>query len=1594
VSNRLTDAELIDVVQRKSVEQLTDDERRAIAARLDESPEFLETLVGRFDMGDFVEAVMQAESAAKVAAQETAEQSQTAGSRWRFVWGVMGVVLAGGFLLMLAGVFDGRKDKDPDKEKQQASNGNGTEKKKPKKPNDAKKNKPKIVKKKGPPKVVDPQTPTKLVTAKEPEREPWEADLNGVDPPRPFAQTAFEIPVFSPEHQFPGDLLKRWLDAVPGEKLTIQNQNTQKGQYAAFTGLARLRAPWPKDAVLRLGLFDLQSMQLTFWNGARGVSLRYYPSISPGLWAAYGVTRDKQTPRPTTWTLLTTDNTRHAASGLGPFDVRYQEGELVVTRSDVRLLTVPFSAPPADVFLEGKATVSLLEMYCGEAVPDDVNHPAPNVLTTNQPAALPWGTEIVEGETTTRRALNAEREPGTAWQTEIATGTTLSGSDDGRVELISKSPTPIAVSTLLKQPGLHEVILKIADAEPGTGFFLGDANGRPLQRIGFFRDQKTGQTLFGYAKVGSAVEQLVVNPATQLAAFTGADQWLRLVWGVGTLKVWVSGDGVHWGRALASPVSSVDGVFSTLGLYANGIPKGKQPDTKRISLEHLEVRELTGVIELAAVEVREKVPSVDLSVPIAPGDWLLRVLRTRPVDVPLDQWRRAWVIRTLEAGTTRALGRLLLLKLAEETVTLDRPASERIRTLDEISLLLDTWPSGYGVEMTAFYDRLGIALAEADEEEIVDRWPSVLVRAPVWTQAKWDRVPPSVTQFHLTRQVYAGEWESVRTLCRSVRFWARTAHPDWRPTATGIHEQNMCDWADAVAARRLPFDDVRNLPLLPRSQRHPLAWEVGKEGYNVMAEFESALRSEAFEDAAQIVSVSGAAEGLGLLPDAQDDDLLVSFPRAVATAMGEHAELRAAMQKKFGSLGLLRVRQAMTDGDVEFVQAATTRYYGTSAALAAHRWLGDRELVTGRFARALEHYDRLVRGGSDEDRRHVAARMQLVTALLGRKADGSVDGSIEFGETVVDAKQFAAIVKELSARATNNVTTPTVTAANTEGAAAALPPGGYDAILRAVFQGDAGRNAGQHRSAGWDWLARELAVVADDKRFYVSNRLQLNAYDVVNGKLLWSAPLGNEQGDARYWPLTAMRPVLAGERLFARRVTQRGTELVCLGATDGKVKWRQRPDNHIASDPVFVSGRLVALLATVPLTQFVQIEVASFDPATGELLSREPVMRLRDDWYQKPPCSIRVIDDGLIVAVGGSIVRCDVSGRPQWLRKQIWMPRTLDLKWYDLHVARPLVDGKHVYIAQPHARSVLCLDQETGRARWRLGEPGLQRLLGVTAGRLVYRTTNGLVAVDAGSGKRVWKRDVPELLAAYSVDETGGVMFAQRVRHNATTAWPVLVWLDGKTGQELGHRPLAALSGKTPMLGPLFSAGGKRWTFYGKGPTDMRRDIVEFVPNAAARLQMPRSNEISQWLLQGVPAGTLSPGDGFGGWDLASSTVAPKYLADYAGEKHVIKTWATKASSANFIRRIDVPAEGKPRLELRVGHVAKKSWRLTVRADATELLATDVKDESTGKTGWLGATVNLSSLKGRTIWIVVSQSVGEGTSTAVAYWKQLEFRTD
>ena len=129
--------------------------------------------------------------------------------------------------------------------------------------------------------------------------------------------------------------------------------------------------------------------------------------------------------------------------------------------------------------------------------------------------------------------------------------------------------------------------------------------------------------------------------------------------------------------------------------------------------------------------------------------------------------------------------------------------------------------------------------------------------------------------------------------------------------------------------------------------QHPWVEEVGKEGYNLLAELASALDARAYRDACQVIANAAEPLSEGLLPDATDPRLFVSLPRGRRVCGTRSSGAVRVLGEGFGQTALLRLRGAAADDDVTGVQAIADQFYGTPAAAESQRWLGDRALAGG-----------------------------------------------------------------------------------------------------------------------------------------------------------------------------------------------------------------------------------------------------------------------------------------------------------------------------------------------------------------------------------------------------------------------------------------------------------------------------------------------------------------------------------------------------------------------------------------------------------------------------------------------------------------------
>lgn len=1275
------------------------------------------------------------------------------------------------------------------------------------------------------PETADPPLPEEPVAAPDPPAAPvadsgpqtirdgpWKAGLAGDAGVLTFQQSAYLDAPGPLEGEVAPDELKQWLEPVPGHPHNFAEAKHQNRRYTAIDGYLHLKAPWPTEAVLRLGLFEFGDFSLHFVSEGDVLTLRYHRHEPLHKWAAYRSRRKDERSRPDRLQLLTSDDGRFVRGNSGVLDIHHDDGRLIVTRGNVRLLTAPLAGRPEAVFFEGPVKVSEISMHLSEAPPPAGPDQKRVVFASDRPAELDWNTRPES---------------------------TFARTSDGGVRLTAGTVDPAKPfeedwsGVKLPRRGLYEVIVRVDNPQPGTGVYLGDENAQPAYRVVFLHDEASQQTIFdyGWTTAGdfkhNGPRSKTSHNAILLSPFAGERQWLKIVLGYGGMKISTSGDGEHWGVARYVPERAVTGTFASVGLFA--VREAGAPP-RSIALSHLEVRELSAVTSLARDVLRPRLPQIQRAWLTDVPTWRAAVLRTRPSDVSASDWTSTFAVRTLEFGVNPSLAHQLLNDLFDESLRRNLTPDERFRLLDEIALASDLFDSNQRNAIANAYDRTADVLAQAGEAGVYRRTIDELLRASVWSDAPIPLVPRTRLTRGALQNIYAANWNDALSYCVEAAHWMQSAHPDLQWRGWDQLDRELLDWTATVAGRSTSDENVRRLTRAAAPGtvwRPPLESKLSKEAFNVIAEFNSVLRSEAWEDAGRII-YSGAAGGAeGLLPDPRDSRLLASLPRLVAAAMRDHPELQQTMRAQYGDAGRLRVRRAITQGDASALESATVQLYGTDAAAEAHLALGDRATAVGRFEQAILHYRRARDTGTDVDKEAINPRLRLAAAMLGRDAGDAPVRSVELGGETFDPQTFESLIADLkSSRAPDAGTIPH--AAGVLGNDAPKPAV-YKAQPKGQFGSGVGNNANGYGPQDVDWAGRQIAVARDVGRMYVSNRFQVVAYDVNSGGQTWSAALGGEQGNAHDWPYVEMRPVVAVERLFVRRLTKQGVELACMNKADGKVVWNVRPDQQVASDPVLVRNRPTAVIVDAPQAGVVSLSLAAFDAETGEVVKRTPLLKLRDEWSARPPTTLTAAEGRILVTAAACTACCNLDGEVLWIRGDAWFPRRIDREWQRREVVPPVVDDGKIYLHPPGTCMVCRLDLETGRVDWRRPVPEIRRLLGKSGEAVVVQTFDGVEAYSAVDGRALWRTPVDDLLHASLCGDEGGVLCSRRIEIEKDRRCPALLWIDVRTGAGVAQTMFENLADAEPRFGPLIPAGDRMWAFYGRGWKDPNRELIELL---------------------------------------------------------------------------------------------------------------------------------------------------------------------
>lgn len=1356
--------------------------------------------------------------------------------------------------------------------------------------------------------------------------------------------------------------LQRWWETKTGQQRPVQADERFGLQLG---GLFELRSPWSAGTTLTLWTTEVQSeiAKLHLWNGDAGPSgvqgvtleLRQRPYEH---WTAYQATKQPAEPLPQQLIFATGDNDRARRTGEGPIDLRWHEGRVWLSRGDILLLTVPLAAPPQSVWFEGTAVLKGIGLAQVEGMPirwtgDDADRP--NYFELSKP--VDWPTLPA-----------AER------LSELPAGATVTPHGDEGMTLTATDTTkPSWAAFRLPQDGFYDLVCEVEQADPQTGVYLGDEKGYPRHAIGFYEYQ-LGQPL--HVSTGRPTDLKgrykydARNSALPTIAFPGR---LRLLCGAGTVKVFGTVDGQSWGRIM-EPIRGVDGHPPTLGVYC---APGKGKRSIKLSRVRCETRFTLDKEVLAAVPPMPEEGGF--------GMWLVDVL-ARPSQEADDQERRlyeralALLVKGVPYEAARTMvGALAISEPPDDHDDLTDPPSIDFTTL---CLLADTYDGSAGDDWYDFYLQSGVGdglerMTLKPLERCADarlRW----MEMPLQSAARWPFLPPELIRDEIFDLLFQENWDDLDQYCRVLHFYGGRTDPNARRQPHREPIMELVDWAAALAERRRSVPEGQ-LPVAPQTAfkpewRHPLIEQFGKEGYNVLAELEIALQEKAYADACRIITGVTAVQAVGLLPNAADGDLLVSLPGAVALAMRTHPELRAVMQREYGELAQLRFRQASADGEVDAVEALTTQFYGTAAAAEAQMWLGDRALAQGDAPRAEGHYQ-AARSElpPDADLATVAARLRLAAAMQGRNTGDPPTTSMKLGAWTLSPAEFERTVQELRARAPEQEAGPRSASgvAVNQITSPLPPPSRFTLKPFAKLDGDVGRNPEQVPRRDVDFLGPQISTTFSAGRMIVSNRFQVLSLNVSDGKPAWRTSLGNEQGRTHSWSRVPMPPVVVDGRIFVRRLTAAGPELACLEETSGRVVWRSPRGEVVASDALVAGDRVQAVVLATPQQETLEAVLTTFELRTGKVLSRRPLVMLRDYWKRELPVKLTPAGDVLLMQMAGCVIGCSPEGELRWLRRLPWLPTSL-VAW-----SQSAAVGDWVEFAEGRL-TVQGLLNDKYDVDIRTGAVQLHNRIWYGSGR--DRQEAGEPRDRYASFRRM----------VHGGDRFG--VFNQEFNHKL---WrPRAFWSSVTTGEIDAAWPM--LWQKTrPSVGPLASYDGRYFAFVTNDLKNTTRDIVELVPQEPLDVESPDlgvETFSACWLTQ-VPT-ALRDDDPFAVWDLVQSKYEEKLWQESKLflEDDCRLTYATPSVPAVWSRTVALPAGSPMKLKLQTAAAGASAWRLEVRIDGQSVLERTVEAAAAGVNAWRDDVVDLDKYAGRKVQITLihhALSPPKGVKLGPAAWRRM-----
>ncbi|MGB9689667.1 PQQ-binding-like beta-propeller repeat protein [Thermogutta sp.] len=1083
--------------------------------------------------------------------------------------------------------------------------------------------------------------------------------------------------------------LRSILEQVPGQSYRIDQTREGPWPVRFVEGVFRITPHFDQGQCLKVGLVRPENLSFFVVSGNRVIELRYHPNFYQA-WAAYAVAEDfpRNPARPQRLALLGTDQGRYRRSGVGSVMLFWNGKELILTRGGLRLLTVPLPAPPKELWMVGRTRLRELCWLSGLPIPSDdtpalfqVRGPQQPFPPVSSPAVLPAASF--------------------GWSTwKSFPGLELNMDEQGRVEFAGEDVKERAYAGFSVPPsGALEIVLRFHHVTPGTGFFVADQERRPIAGLGFFKRSGRSELIFGFHSAQDDSWERGADD-NQVVPLVGESQWFRLTIAAGGVKWWVSPDGTHW--SLAAPTAeNCDRQVAWCGLF---LTRGQ---SRRIQLESVSLRPLLDPNVWCDAELFAQVPE-EVYQETDWTRWCETVFRSCP-DADLSRWVTACCVRTLQQNPPSYFAQRVLEMLWDVTAESNLPVGEKLAVSTYLAQLAS--PRDWGI-----YERLPNRMARMMWNELRrNEYPAFsllcdwFLRCPYW--AEW-RLPA------FSEPVFRQELFAALAI-HDAKHLARLGHiVQWAAAPGSDAVSESLRYLGVVALQRGQTGGAAVAAILQDNfarAMEPLQVDISKPAYNLVQELSAMLDHGDATGVAQRILQASRGEMEGFFRALDDSDLWCSFPLYLERLAARVSGFSRSLAGLAATVGQIQLEQAKNSGREDLAENLSMRVPGTTVAARAAIWLGDRHLVLGRMAEAFAYYQRARSVPDAAIQQEVHHRLKLITSLVP-----------VFGE--VDS------LAQSEPRSEQWISTTSV---------ASLEMGDLEVRPGVLVEAPGLRRPSSFPDREIDLLGAQVSFTPLEDLLLVHAQSDIRAYS-KDGTLLWGQQ-STIQGDQRALAMVRMKPVIYEGRMIARRLEQRGTELVCLDLIDGHVVWNCRPGGDVVSDPWLVGTDLFAVVASETESERIELGLACVDPERGRLRELTKLFSLRNTIDQPIDCQVTTLGPQFVGQVRGVVFAGDVTGQVAWLRTLPWVAPPSDnwwpsQPWYAQDNLPPLVCGDTVIVTSRGSWCLCAVALSDGTLKWCRPMGRLIGVLGERSGRLYVRTEIGLVILEAASGR--WVADI------------------------------------------------------------------------------------------------------------------------------------------------------------------------------------------------------------------------------------------------------------